>query len=211
MKVQTTLPERISRTKQALINAGIELLSEFPIDALSIDEIVQVAGVGKGSFFNHFGDKSNFALEIAAAIRSEVEARASFHNREVEDPAARVARGVSQFVAFAIKDPKRAAILCGGREWAIIKDHPLNRDLRSDLRKGEKEGRFRQGASEEGILFVLGVCGAVVIDIIERRLSKRVAARSATANITMLLAGLGLSANEASKVAARATNDILKT
>ncbi|MEY4952880.1 MAG: hypothetical protein RL299_1304, partial [Pseudomonadota bacterium] len=45
------LHPRAARTRQALIEAGFELLAERPIDAVAIDEVVTRAGVAKGSFF----------------------------------------------------------------------------------------------------------------------------------------------------------------
>jgi len=59
----TALPAnpRAQRTYRALVDAGLELLAERPIDALAIDEIVGRAGVAKGSFFNHFADKPALA------------------------------------------------------------------------------------------------------------------------------------------------------
>ena len=64
------LSPRAARTRAALLDAGLDLLADRPIDAIAIDELVAAAGVAKGSFFNHFGDKYGFANAIAEAIRT---------------------------------------------------------------------------------------------------------------------------------------------
>ena len=66
---------RRNRTREALLAAGAALLAERPIDALAIDDIVQAAGVAKGSFYNHFVDKAALANAIGEAIRDDIEAR----------------------------------------------------------------------------------------------------------------------------------------
>ena len=63
---------RSLRTKAALIESGIKLMQHRSIDAISIDDIVKTAGVGKGSFFNHFRNKQNYADAIADNIREEL-------------------------------------------------------------------------------------------------------------------------------------------
>ena len=45
------------RIRSALIRACGDLLVEKPIDAVTINNIVEIAGVAKGSFYNHFPDK----------------------------------------------------------------------------------------------------------------------------------------------------------
>ena len=63
------LSPRAARTRTALLEAGLDLLADRPIDAIAIDELVAAAGVAKGSFFNHFGDKYGFANAIGEAMQ----------------------------------------------------------------------------------------------------------------------------------------------
>ena len=60
------------RIRDALIAACADLLAKHPIDAITINNIVETAGVAKGSFYNHFSDKDALADAVAAAIRSGV-------------------------------------------------------------------------------------------------------------------------------------------
>ena len=95
------LSPRAQRTYRALVDAGLELLAERPIDAVAIDEIVGRAGVAKGSFFNHFADKAAFGQAVGAEIRVELEARIGAANAGVADPFARLAGGMRTGLAFA--------------------------------------------------------------------------------------------------------------
>lgn len=56
-----------SSTRQNLIKAGLEHLTEKGYSAVGIDEILKAAGVPKGSFYHHFRNKADFGLALVAA------------------------------------------------------------------------------------------------------------------------------------------------
>ena len=61
---------RRARTRAALIAAGQRLLAEGRLDA-SIQQITDTAGVGFGSFFNHFTDKAElWTAALAETLRA---------------------------------------------------------------------------------------------------------------------------------------------
>ena len=64
-------PRRL-RTRAALLASGAELLGQRPIDAIAINEIVEHAGVAKGSFFNHFADKDDCFLAALTDARERL-------------------------------------------------------------------------------------------------------------------------------------------
>ena len=83
------LSPRAARTRAALLDAGLELMVERPIDAIPIDDFIARAGVAKGSFFNHFTDKQSFANAVAAKVRQELEELKPTEIRSANDPADR--------------------------------------------------------------------------------------------------------------------------
>ena len=46
--------EKRARTRAQFVEAGLMLLAERPPEALTIDAIVEAAGVAKGTFYYHF-------------------------------------------------------------------------------------------------------------------------------------------------------------
>jgi AcrR family transcriptional regulator len=189
--LETRTQSRSDRTRSALISAGIELLGEQPIDAIPIDRIVAAAGVGKGSFFNHFDDKQAFGRAIARHIREEMEARVAAANADTADPLQRLVSGVSVFIAFAQSDPVRATVMLRGHEWATDQHNPLNQGLRADIAAATGSGLIDKEAALTGLSFVLGVCQMTMIQIIEQRLSRRAAADCFRGIAVLLLRGLG--------------------
>lgn len=53
-----------ARTRQALIDAGIELFSAQGLDAPSLDAICERAGFTRGAFYVHFTDRDDFIVAV---------------------------------------------------------------------------------------------------------------------------------------------------
>src|SRR2546423_15375333 len=50
--------------RDALISAGLAVADEHGLGQLSVNRVVALAGVAKGSFFHHFGDRAAFLTEL---------------------------------------------------------------------------------------------------------------------------------------------------
>jgi len=59
-----TRHERARRTREALIEAGLELAETTPLAGMSVNRVVEQAHVAKGSFFYHFGDRAGYLLAL---------------------------------------------------------------------------------------------------------------------------------------------------
>lgn len=51
-------------TKNRLLEAGLEMLLERGYNDMGIQALLDVTGVPKGSFYHHFRDKEDFALQV---------------------------------------------------------------------------------------------------------------------------------------------------
>jgi TetR/AcrR family transcriptional repressor of nem operon len=56
--------EAMARTREALIDAGLRLAESTGLTGLSVNLIVADAGVAKGTFFHHFGDRASYLLAL---------------------------------------------------------------------------------------------------------------------------------------------------
>lgn len=61
-------------TKQRLIDAGLRMLLEHGYNDLGIQAVLAATGTPKGSFYHHFKDKEDFALEVLEAYMTQVHA-----------------------------------------------------------------------------------------------------------------------------------------
>lgn len=191
------LHPRAARTRQALIEAGFELLAERPIDAVAIDEVVTRAGVAKGSFFNHFTDKSGFGNAIAEAVRRELESRVDAANAGLTDPVARIAGGMREGVRFALTQRKHAIVMLRGLDVSTAIDHELNRGLRADIEALVSAGLVRPEAATSGVRFWLGLCQVAMLNVIERSHDRAEAASRLREMLVLGLSGLGVGEDRA--------------
>lgn len=61
-------------TKQRLIDTGLELLLAHGYHDLGIQALLDATGVPRGSFYHHFEDKEDFALQVVEAYMDQVHA-----------------------------------------------------------------------------------------------------------------------------------------
>ncbi|MEV0194540.1 helix-turn-helix domain-containing protein [Kitasatospora purpeofusca] len=53
-----------ARNRIAVLNAAARLFAEHGVEAVSMDQVAAAAGVGKGTLFRRFGDKSGLAVAL---------------------------------------------------------------------------------------------------------------------------------------------------
>lgn len=198
------------KIRGSLLEACGDLLVEQPIDAITINEIVQRAGVAKGSFYNHFPDKESLAITVANAILAEVEISVSKCNENVTDPAYRVVRGMCTHMQLAVSDPRRATIMSRGHDWVMSTINPLFRNVEEDINKGIASGRFAARCEEVGILQIIGTGYFSMIKIIDEKLNAEQAIDLSTKAFSLTLCGFGLPEEEAVRIVSDSARDIIK-
>lgn len=198
---------RAVKTRAALIGAGRRLYSERPVDAVTVDDIVQAAGVGKGSFYNHFEDRDALVRAISGEIRARVEVAVAQANAEVSDPARRMARAVCTYLRFALDNAEAAGVLVRIHSGHTSLSTPLNRGLVADIEAGLAAGRFNVATVEAGVLFVLGVTQLALVRIVQEP-TAAFAVSLSQQMCALILKGLGVA--EAELIAAQASDEIVR-
>ena len=60
---------RVRRTKKALFTAFVELVREKSIDDLTVNELCEIAGVRRATFYKHYTDKYDFLTAFTCHLR----------------------------------------------------------------------------------------------------------------------------------------------
>lgn len=101
-------------TKQRLLDVGLPLLLEQGYNGLGIQALLAAAGVPKGSFYHHFVDKEDFALQVVDQYMHGVhEALAACLEDSTRPPLKRVRR-FFETVRRGYKDEGYMGCLLGG-------------------------------------------------------------------------------------------------
>lgn len=183
---------RAQKTRDALLDAGLKLFAIRPIDAVPIDDIVASAGVAKGSFFNHFADKHMFAGELANQVRRDLEARVARANIDIECPLERLTNGMLMAVDFALTENDQTVVMLRGALSSTARDHPLNQGLREDIETAIAANKIPESSRAAGLLFWLGNCQMLMMNIVERQPPRPEAAARMRDIMLMALTGLGI-------------------
>lgn len=202
---------RALRTRDALLNAGFDLMLERSVDAIPIDDLIASAGVGKGSFFNHFGDKEGFKAALAIQVRGEVETQITAANLNVADPLERLAGGMREVTHYALKNRKRTIAMLRMTVGATGTDYPLNEGVRSDVQACVDAGLVSAAAAGSGMLYWLGLCVALITHIVESDLSVQRAAAKLNEFAFMGFLGLGVSEARSRKIAEKSSDLLRRT
>lgn len=199
------ISRRRERMRQILVEAAMRLFARQGVDATTIDEIVETAGVAKGTFYNYFTDRVEIAREVARTIRAEINDAVEELNQGIEDPAERISRGVRLYMAMTVLEPVKAQMLARIYDGGIDVHRGLNQHLLGDIDDGLAKKRIAAPDRETVLHFVLGVATAALAALIHGGAPAEVVqgegyARSMT---VMLLQGFGLSPAEIDNVLKR--------
>jgi AcrR family transcriptional regulator len=190
---------RRQRTRQALLDAGLALFADLPVDAVAVDEIVTKAGVAKGSFYNHFSSREAFATAIVEDIRRDLEMKISEANCGVSAPAVRVARAIMLYADYAMRMPQQALVMARADPLQHF-EHELNDNVIADIKQGVAEGVFKVGSIDAGKLFLVGSVRMLILRL-AREKDVGVARELCLEMCTLLLCCLGLQRDDAIQIA----------
>lgn len=101
--------------KNALIKAGVDVLSKEGVGALSLRRVAQKAGVSHAAPYAHFADKQALIAAISTAGYERLfEAAQGTIERYADDPKAMLVEGAWAYVKFAIDDPDHFKVTMSG-------------------------------------------------------------------------------------------------
>ena len=64
---------RVRKTKKALFDAFINLLSQKPFDEITVNELCDEAGVRRATFYKHYSDKFDFLTAYVKLVRDRID------------------------------------------------------------------------------------------------------------------------------------------
>ncbi|QZH69386.1 TetR/AcrR family transcriptional regulator [Mycolicibacterium farcinogenes] len=68
----TLRQETAARTRQSLVDAGLRIAEQSGLSGLSVNRVVDEAGVSKGTFFHHFGDRASYLVALHRGFHDRI-------------------------------------------------------------------------------------------------------------------------------------------
>ena len=184
---------RRAQMRAVLVEAAMQLFARQGVDATTIDEIVVLAGVAKGTFYNSPPTAPKLRA-VAAAIRHEFNAAVAELNEGIDDPAIRVSRGVRLFMALVARDPVKASMLARIYDSGAAVDAQGNEHLLGDIRDGVAKGRFVIPGEAAAVHLVVGLGTTAMRHLLDAGADARILKGEGYARdiVIVMLRGLGV-------------------
>jgi AcrR family transcriptional regulator len=152
----TRLDRRKARTRQALIDAAVRLITAGRGDRASIAEITEEADIGFGSFYNHFDSKEQLFQDASQDVLERWGQVVDRAITGITDPAELFAVGMRISGRLGWTHPDIAGFLTGtGLDVLDIPGGLASRALR-DIEAGQVAGRFTVPDPEIALSAVAG-------------------------------------------------------
>jgi AcrR family transcriptional regulator len=204
MKAKPTRSDRrMVRNRKALLAAAEKLIAEKGFERVTIDEIAETADLAKGTFYNYFDDKNQIATELALTIRQDLDNEVGTAQAGIDDPAARLALGISVFLRTAVTAPTHAAVVAHMFGQWVRPEAAGNLRLRKDLQDGYRIKRFSAARLDSAVVMTVGIVQAGIMRALE--LADSNAVRTLALELSgLVLRALGVKWNEAQAIAVKA-------
>ncbi|KXO98351.1 TetR/AcrR family transcriptional regulator [Tsukamurella pseudospumae] len=142
---------RRARTRNALIGAARRLLADGRA-AVSVQEITDEAGVGFGSFYNHFETKEELFTEAVASVLDEWGELRDAVVDGIEDPAEVFAVSFRMLGRMQRHLPELVRVMLHQGMSVLLTDRGLRPRALADLRRGIEAGRFTVPDAEMALM-----------------------------------------------------------
>ena len=156
--------EKRARTRAAIVKAARDCYAEAQAGAVTIDALMQAAGLAKGTFYVHFRDLAELEAELGAAVVEEIDEELQPARLAVSDPLARLATATTILLRHLAAQPARARLTA--RAAANIPDvsQAVHARLREDLAAAQAAGRLVLPSSELAARIVSAIVVQTVRD-----------------------------------------------
>ena len=201
---ETRVDRRKRRNREALIQAGYEVMAQKGIDAATMSEIAELADVGAGTVYNYFASKDELAMSVMEQVMDRLAQRIEAVTNSFSDPAQVYAFGIRNVMKAAISDQRwrwllRRSEVIAGAMYRVMGPYAI-RDIRNAVAAGryrveDAELAWRQ-ATHAIVGFSLAVCDK---DILPEKIDEAV---------VNLLGMVGVNREEAWEIALRRCPDL---
>lgn len=197
--------ERREKTRAKLLIGALRVFASHGVDAKVIELIIREAGVARGTFYNYFSTNEELFIEVAKEVSNEIIRIVEPLVQQQQDPAARLACGVSSVIKLAIAYPVFAQFVVRGGPPALSAGSLASEVVPRDINAGISTGRFSIADSKLAFDLVLGP----VIMAFHRILSEKVSKNYPHLLAQAVLQSLGASKTLAEKYACQDFGEVV--
>jgi len=160
--------ERRARTRAQIVEAAATLLAERPPEALTVDAIVEAAGVAKGTFYYHFQSINELVAAVGAKLGESLDELLTPARIELHDPIERLSFAFTQFLERAISDTDWARLVVQSIQAPAEFGRGIRANLKADIAEAIGQGRVTVRDVELAADIVIGIWLQITRGLLER-------------------------------------------
>ena len=153
--------EKRTRTRAQIVEAGALLLAGRAPEALTVDAVVDAAGVAKGTFYYHFQSIDELATAVGEKLLVSFDEMLAPTRLGMPDPIARMSFAFTKFLEKAIAEPLWAQLVVRSAQAPTEFARSVRANLKADLDVAKVQGRLimqdTELAADVGLGILLGV------------------------------------------------------
>jgi TetR/AcrR family transcriptional repressor of nem operon len=107
-------------TRQALIDAGLDLTASAGLSRLTVDAVVNKAGVAKGTFYVHFPDRAAFLVALHAQFHERLRGAILQAMTSLSPGAERLRKGMETYLDDCLHERAIKALLLEARSEPLV-------------------------------------------------------------------------------------------
>lgn len=195
-----TRSERRKRlNRQALIEAGYQIMAEKGIDAATMSEIANRADVGAGTAYNYFASKDELAMAVMEQVMDRLAKRIDAVTDTFSDPAQVYAFGHRTVMQVATTDQRWRWLLRRSEVIADAMYRMIGPYAIRDLRRAATAGRFKFADAE----LVYRLATHMIVGLSLAVCDGKVDQTKIDETVVLLLCMVGMSREEAWEISQR--------
>ncbi|NVE01257.1 TetR/AcrR family transcriptional regulator [Massilia sp. BJB1822] len=188
---------RRERMRSRLVESALQVFSTEGINSSVIQQVISVAEVSQGTFYNYFRTNEDLLAAISEELSNELMQVIEAEVGKYQNPAERIACGLRLYLKAAQEYPLFAKFVAGAALHAAGPNNLIYAYLPPHLEQGQRTGVFAGRAIE--VLLDL-IAGAALVAVV------RLATESANDDylqqvVISILCGLGLTEPDATQLA----------
>lgn len=140
---------RLLEVRNSLLAAGRDLLAEGGADACTIEAIAESADVATATFYNHFGSKEDFLVDVVLSVRGRLIDAAMGILLATENPHHELALVVRQRIEAALADEGTTQTMLSLDDAVFVEPGPIGDLFRRAIVRGVDLGIFTEMVDPE--------------------------------------------------------------
>jgi AcrR family transcriptional regulator len=161
-------------------------MAERPFEALTVDAVVDAAGVAKGTFYYHFQSLEELAAAVGEKLGESFDELLAPARLGLRDPIARLSFAFTQFLEKAIADPVWARLVVQSAQAPTEFARSVRAHLMMDLGEARAQGRLTMQDIELAADIVFGIWLQVTRGTLQRRAAPDLVGRALDAVLRAL-------------------------